>query len=149
MPTPIRRNGLPLKGIYALEICLSRDVCLSVGALGKIDFRRGVYMYIGSGQRNLEQRVRRHCREDKKVFWHIDYLLNDRSARTMKVRIKRAGKPEECLVARELCRQGTRVVSFGCSDCRCGSHLFWFPEDFDLMGLKVLASANGWTLFEA
>ncbi len=138
-----------MKGIYALEICLSRDVCLSVGALGKIAFRRGVYVYIGSGQLNLEQRVRRHFREQKKVFWHIDYLLSDRNAEITGAKTRRAGKPKECSVARELGRQGMPVAGFGCSDCRCVSHLYWFPEDFDLMELKVFAPANGWTLFEA
>ncbi len=138
-----------MKGIYALEICLSRDVFLSVGALGKIAFSRGVYVYIGSGQRNLEQRVRRHFGEEKKVFWHLDYLLSDRNAKITRAKIRQAGKVRECMVARELGRQGTPVAGFGCSDCRCASHLFWFPEDFDLMELKVLAPANGWTLFEA
>jgi Uri superfamily endonuclease len=64
-----------MKGTYALIIELASDERISVGKLGKINFKKGYYLYVGSGQNSLEARIARHLRKRKKKFWHIDYLL--------------------------------------------------------------------------
>ena len=70
-------------------------------------------------------------RADKKLRWHIDYLLAARGVRITKIVRSRR---EEC----EL-NQGSRgevvVPGFGASDCKagCGAHLkFVGPEDSDV-----------------
>jgi len=103
-----------------------------VGALGNVHFREGSYVYVGSAQRNLEKRVQRHLRKEKKLFWHIDYFLSNERARIEKVFFRQGDKLAECASAQELGRQGEPVAGFGCSDCRCQSHLFWFPKSFYL-----------------
>jgi Uri superfamily endonuclease len=113
-----------VKGIYALAIRLSEDVSVGVGALGMTYLRKGMYVYVGSGQANLEQRVRRHLRAEKRLFWHIDYLLSSPSAKIEKAFWMQGDKAAECAVAEELGEQGEPAVGFGCSDCRCTSHLF-------------------------
>jgi Uri superfamily endonuclease len=118
-----------LNGIYALEIRLGQDTCVKVGALGEISFKKGCYVYVGSAQKNLEKRVQRHLRKEKKLFWHIDYLLDNKHGKITRVLFRQAaGKTEECAVAQELERLGAPVNGFGCSDCHCRSHLFWFPN---------------------
>lgn len=112
-----------MKGIYILDIRISRTITMNVGAVGERRFLRGRYLYIGSAQKNMEQRIRRHCSRDKKKHWHIDYVLLNPSASIDSVWLKEdAGKEQECKVASELRSIGTAVSGFGCSDCSCPSH---------------------------
>lgn len=128
----LTRKVLLVKGVYALIIRLKSDVVLKVGALGETAFNEGTYVYVGSAQTNLEQRVRRHLRKKKCLFWHIDYLLNSDAATIEKVLEIEGDKTAECGLAKEIARRGEAVNGFGCSDCRCGSHLF-LVEDFDFL----------------
>ena len=115
-----------------------------VGALGSIRFRPGTYVYVGSAQRNLEKRMQRHLKQDKKLFWHIDYMLSCGDARVEAVFVKQAGKDAECAFAYELDAQSKGVLGFGCSDCTCRSHLFWFPVRSALKSEETFAPARRW-----
>ncbi|MFP4052091.1 MAG: GIY-YIG nuclease family protein, partial [Thermoplasmata archaeon] len=64
-----------MKGIYTLVIELKEDKVIEVGAIGNIDFDKGYYVYVGSAQNGLEARIERHLSDEKKIHWHIDYLL--------------------------------------------------------------------------
>jgi Uri superfamily endonuclease len=107
-----------------LIIKVDKKVDVNVGALGKLTFEKGLYAYVGSAQANLEQRIKRHLAKEKRLFWHIDYLLNDSAARIVKVLYKQAGKTKECNLAKTISERGKPVDGFGCSDCSCKSHLF-------------------------
>ena len=63
-----RRNTL--KGIYALIIHVNKEQTITIGAIGKRTFKKGLYAYVGSSQNNLEKRVRRHLKRNKPLFWH-------------------------------------------------------------------------------
>ena len=91
---------------------------------GKNGIEAGLYAYVGSAQSNLEQRIRRHLRKNKQLFWHIDYLLNDNATEISKVFVKNAARIEECALADALKAEGEPVKRFGSSDCTCRSHLF-------------------------
>lgn len=113
-------------GTYVLVIALSEPVRLEVGGLGAHDFRAGYYLYVGSALNGLRNRVARHIRKEKRLHWHIDYLLQVATV----VDVWRHMGPErlECAWAEALERSGQveRVVKdFGASDCRCGGHLFY------------------------
>jgi Uri superfamily endonuclease len=128
-----------LKGVYALFIELGKTVIIDVGALGKMEFRKGLYVYVGSAQNNLEQRLRRHLRKEKRLFWHVDYLLRSEDAKVAKVLYKQANRPEECEIAKELAERSEPINGFGCSDCTCRSHLFRLKEyKFLLESMQVL-----------
>ncbi len=113
-----------MKGIYSLIIRLNEDVNVVVGSLGKTNFKKGIYVYVGSAQANLEQRVKRHLRRDKRLFWHIDYLLNSDAAKIVEVLYMQGDKASECAVAKHISVVGEVMNGFGCSDCHCKSHLF-------------------------
>lgn len=113
-----------MKGIYALVIFLDADAEIKIGALGKIDFAKGHYVYVGSAQNSIEKRVKRHLRKEKKLFWHIDYLLNCKKSKITKVFYDQSKKTEECVVAKKIKEHGCEIIAFGCSDCKCSSHLF-------------------------
>ena len=128
MPTLTPNMAENVQGIYALIIRLEKDVVLKIGALGKTSFQKGTYVYIGSAQTNLKQRVLRHLRKDKRFFWHIDYLLDSDEAKIEKVLFSPGKKSLECEFAQELGLRGQPVNGFGCSDCRCVSHLFHIED---------------------
>lgn len=117
-----------MKGIYTLVIELKENKKTQVGALGNLDFEKGYYVYVGSAQKSLEARIQRHLREEKKIYWHIDYLLED--SEIIKIFVTDGDKEEECTVADYLNSSIDPIDDFGCSDCKCFSHLF-YSENFE------------------
>lgn len=113
---------------YCLIIKLHRDSTIKIGKLGEIGFKRGYYVYVGSALNSIDARIRRHLSKEKKLFWHIDYLLNSFNSAVKEVVLERSHEKWECNVAMEISKEGLPVVKFGCSDCKCGSHLFYFKS---------------------
>lgn len=100
------------------------------GALGRLSFRSGYYLYAGSAMGGLAARLARHHRDEKRLRWHIDYLLHDPGARLLESLPFPGPARLECPLARELAGLADDAVPrFGCSDCRCPSHLFRFDSD--------------------
>lgn len=117
-----------MRGVYILIISIRKDIDLDIGAKGRIKFRRGLFAYVGSAQTNLEKRIVRHLKRHKKKFWHIDYLLDDPNSEIVKVFLKKATKTEECAIAERMCEKFQSLKGFGCSDCKCLSHLFYIEN---------------------
>ena len=138
----MNRDETDLRGIYVLAIQLRKNIDVKVGALGQIEFASGLYLYVGSAQNNLEMRVKRHLSREKRKFWHIDYLLGNEEAVITKVFYKESTKTEECQIATQISQKGTSIEKFGCSDCKCKSHLYRVDnEEFlynNMRSLKVL-----------
>ncbi len=114
------------KGGYLLFIFLNRNRKIRIGKLGIISFKKGHYCYVGSALNNLDKRVSRHKSSDKKIHWHIDYLLQ--FAEIIRVRKIKTDKRVECAEARKLAKTYEPVKGFGCSDCSCKSHLFYLAK---------------------
>lgn len=116
-------------GVYLLEIFLHKPKKIEVGALGIHTFPPGYYYYSGSAQKNLGARLKRHYSVEKKVHWHVDYLLAE--GHLKKHYTWPAGKKGECRLIEYLKEEldGEFIVSdFGASDCGCESHLVYFPQ---------------------
>jgi len=115
-------------GVYCLLIEVRRETDIGVGSLGKIRFRPGLYVYVGSAIRGFEARVGRHIRtaREKRVNarWHIDYLLSHDDVELSAVYGLETDRRMECEVAEMVSRYGKPVKRFGSSDCTCISHLF-------------------------
>jgi Uri superfamily endonuclease len=111
-----------MKGCYILIIELKEDKSIQIGKIGDKFFKKGFYAYIGSALNGLEQRINRHCRTGKKIRWHIDYLLQH--GKIIKIFYKENDKKEECRIAKKFEERLFSVSIFGCSDCKCNSHLF-------------------------
>ena len=113
------------KGVYVLVLEVLKNIRVRVGALGLIDFEKGCYAYIGSAQNSIEARVGRHFRKEKKLRWHIDSLLSHKHVKLIKALCKECdNKDEECKLALSLIGDNPDFVKgFGCSDCKCKSHL--------------------------
>jgi Uri superfamily endonuclease len=115
---------ITLQGIYVIVIKVNKDTNIDIGALGNLPFKKGLYAYVGSAQKNLQKRIQRHLRKQKRIFWHIDYLLDNPASKPVKTFFKQASKTEECAIAREMSARNEAIIGFGCSDCNCKSHLF-------------------------
>jgi len=113
-----------MRGVYILLIRISKNIREKIGSLGRIKFSKGMYVYVGSAQNNLEKRTKRHLSKNKKMFWHIDYLLNNKFTKVLNSLYKNLGKSEECSIANKLSKTEIAIPKFGCSDCNCKSHLF-------------------------
>ena len=119
-------HNTPMTGAYILILFNPRKQLIKVGKLGKIDFLKGYYFYIGSGMQNLEKRVLRHQSKHKKNKWHIDYLT--KKFKFIDAKLFPSSKRLECQIAKILGKNLMMIKDFGCSDCRCQSHLFYSPE---------------------
>ena len=110
-------------GSYLLVLRLPEETRIAVGGLGRLRFRPGFYIYVGSAKRNLTARIERHRRLKKKAFWHIDYL---RAASELHAVLPvRSTDRLECEIGRALHGLTEWLVpGFGSSDCACPSHLF-------------------------
>lgn len=83
----------------------------------------GIYVYVGSAQRNLLPRLRRHACRHKTQHWHIDYLTTRGSV--LGAWVMEADKSAECTWAKALAASYPLAIPrFGASDCRCAGHLF-------------------------
>jgi sugar fermentation stimulation protein A len=116
------------QGSYILILRLPAGKEIIVGKLGKIQFPKGYYLYAGSARKNLTQRLERHKRERKKLFWHIDYL---RAQADFHLALPiRASVFLECELADALKKiSDWEIPDFGSSDCSCDSHLFGTRAD--------------------
>ena len=115
-----------LEATYILVINVSEDLKIRVGRLGEESFKKGNYIYIGSARGCLETRLQRHLRKEKRIFWHIDYLLKNQKVKILQ--IWTIDKKVECQTAEVFYQDPTTEIikkSFGSSDCKCVTHLFF------------------------
>jgi Uri superfamily endonuclease len=119
-------------GSYQIHILVKRKRRIKIGAIGDCLFPKGNYVYTGSAMKSLNQRVERHKRSDKKLRWHIDYLLADKCVQIIKIDVFQSIEREECTRNLDLLNSGnyeTIISGFGASDCRCcPTHLLMLKQ---------------------
>lgn len=114
------------RGSYVLLLRVDRTEPLVVGRLGTFVFAPGRYAYFGSALGGLAARIARHRRSQKRLHWHVDYLLE-------RVTITDVLETEgverlECALSDRLATEpwtSRPVREFGSSDCGCFSHLHY------------------------
>lgn len=112
------------KGTYVLFVTLGNDRNITVGARGPHLFKAGTYCYVGSAMAGLDQRLARHLAHEKTLKWHIDYLTT--VCDSSEAWISYPEPIPECELADRVGALGgiPEMEHFGCSDCRCLTHLF-------------------------
>ena len=131
-----------MKGSYVLVIVLPEEQAIAIGSLKVIRFSCGYYAYVGSALNGIESRLNRHLQQNKKLRWHIDYLLQKASINN--IIICETEDRIECTIAQALSHKFDSITGFGASDCQCRSHLFFASGEiteelmaiFDTLGLK-------------
>ena len=125
-------------GIYILELLAKKNFRLTHNKFNNPTLPKGYYYYIGSAQKNLTQRIDRHIRKKKKIYWHIDYIttLNNIIVKNVFI-LNDFEKKYECKVVDTLITKtklSTIINGFGNSDCKlCESHLLYskFPISYN------------------
>ena len=117
------------RGTYVLFLTFNSPFSSDVGSLGHIDLPPGEYCYVGSAMGGLAHRLDRHLAKEKKVRWHIDRLT---LVADHMVAFESYHDPiPECRLGVLAEESGCIPVvkGFGCSDCKCQTHLFSVPDD--------------------
>ena len=138
--TPLERGP----GTYVLVIHVAQPLAVEVGALGRLAFAAGYYLYVGSALGGLAARLERHLRAAKRLHWHIDYLLAH--SRIAEVWWRADSKRRECAWAAAL-RAWPAIAPFpapfGASDCACRTHLFYSATQPDYQALLAQMGEEG------
>ncbi len=117
------------RGCYILVIELKKNLRLSVGRLASKLFFQGIYIYVGRAKKNIVARLKRHLKREKKLFWHIDYLLQQ--AVISEIWLK-PSYFNECQIVKDIRKLASNssfpLKKFGSSDCHCPSHLIYLPK---------------------
>jgi Uri superfamily endonuclease len=121
-----------MKGVYVLIIQVKQPVKVQIKSLGDTEFVPGVWVYVGSamgtGSTSIKNRLRRHFRKVKTIYWHIDYLLNE-DIEIEKAIWAQSEQHLECELAQSLASNNefnAGPKGFGASDCKSGciAHIF-------------------------
>jgi len=118
-------------GTYALLLHAAEARPLEIGRLGRLELRRGFYVYVGSafGPGGLPARLRHHLKPATRPHWHIDYLRP--ATRLVEIWYSHDEAVQEHAWADGIRRMRSASIplpGFGSSDCRCPSHLSFHPE---------------------
>lgn len=114
-------------GTYALVIFCRERSDLQAGKLGTFEIPPGFYIYAGSALRGLKNRLDRHLRSEKRLHWHIDYLLQ--YTKIVQIWYSEGNERLECTwngIIAVLPGAAPFIPGFGSSDCRCRTHLTRF-----------------------
>ncbi len=116
------------KGIYCLLLYLKKESKIIIGKSEHI-FPKGYYCYVGSALNNLQKRIERHKKKNKKKHWHIDYFLD--KGRIIKVETILTKKKKECWLSNKIKKLNGETImkKFGSTDCRCETHLYYFKKN--------------------
>ncbi len=134
-------------GIYSILLQIPEDLTLEVGGLGSMNFLRGFYVYTGSamGPGGIGARISRHIRTEKKIFWHIDYLVINPSVKVFALFRAESKWKMECDVNKSIVSNfDVSIVSgFGSTDCKaaCGGHLLFLRDTGFQICLKGIGEA--------
>ncbi|HQF15511.1 MAG TPA: GIY-YIG nuclease family protein [Methanotrichaceae archaeon] len=129
-------------GIYTLLLRLDATKEIGIGALGRTRFHEGYYAYTGSARSSSGwRRIARHIEIIDGIRtarrWHIDYLLPHTTLEGLVA--TSTTEDLECSIADMIGLACRPYIRFGCSDCRCNSHLHYSEDLGDLKEAVCLA----------
>lgn len=128
---------LPNNGSYLLEISILQKCEFAFSGKLHNELRTGFYYYSGSAMTNMQSRVHRHIRKNKKHHWHIDNITALNYSEITRVFIfNAASKDAECDIINLLSKLSDFTVpfqNFGNSDCKnhCPAHLLYSVNPID------------------
>ncbi len=136
-----------MKGSYLLVIRLEEGK--RIRTKGKaFELKPGYYVYVGSAMNSLEKRVARHFRREKRLHWHIDYLLKE--AELLRAYLIPSGVKLEEKLSREVSKFGEPVPGFGAGDVRVSTNLYRFDDEPDEALRGILEGLGlGWKIVKS
>jgi Uri superfamily endonuclease len=121
-------------GTYALIMSSGTRADIQIGRWGRLAIYPAYYIYVGSafGPGGLKARVSRHFRETKSKHWHIDYLREFVSPVCAWTCCEPVNLEHRWAQSVSQMTDTSSVKGFGCSDCKCYTHLFTTATKPDL-----------------
>ena len=118
-------------GTYALLLKSEISEEIQIGRWGKLQLEHGYYLYIGGafGSGGVYARVSRHFRQNKKLRWHIDYLRAATLSTDAWFSLSENRLEHEWAETLSQLNSLKPIRKFGCSDCKCLTHLFFFNDE--------------------
>ncbi len=117
------------KGTYLLFLKVEKDTVVKSKSK-EWYIEAGLYVYVGSALNNLEKRIERHLRKEKKKHWHIDFLVE--KAQVIKVLKIISEERLEERISKYFCQLYRVVSKFGSTDLKTCGNLFKI-EDLDFV----------------
>ena len=116
----------PDPGTYALILQSRSNETIRVGRWGQLELKPGYYLYVGSafGPGGVRARISRHLRANKPKHWHIDYLREFVTPLCAWVNYEAKRLEHQWAQHFYEMSEVAAIQGFGCSDCKCYSHLF-------------------------
>ncbi len=124
-----------MKGSYLLVIKLDDDRKIKTKAR-EFSLKEGYYVYVGSAMNSLEKRVKRHFSREKRLHWHIDYLLKE--AELLRAYLIPSEERLEERLSLEVAKHGEPVDGFGAGDVKVSTNLYRFSEEPDDVLVAIL-----------
>jgi len=111
-------KNLNFPGTYVLILKVSDNILLRHWKI-----KKGFFAYVGSAKNGLSKRLSRHLKKEKKLFWHIDYLLDEKEVEIYKIYVSK--REIEKVVAKFFERLYNPILGFGNGDNKSvKGHLF-------------------------
>jgi len=111
-------KNLNFPGTYVLILKVSDNILLRQWKI-----KKGFFAYVGSAKNGLSKRLSRHLKKEKKLFWHIDYLLDEKEVEIYKIYVSK--RQIEKVVAKFFERLYNPILGFGNGDNKSvKGHLF-------------------------
>ncbi|NJF24996.1 DUF123 domain-containing protein [Thermococcus sp. Bubb.Bath] len=124
-----------MKGSYFLVIRLGEDKTVRTKAR-EFPLKAGYYVYVGSAMNSLEKRVARHFSREKKLHWHIDYLLKE--AELLRAYLVPSEERLEERLSVEVSKFGEPAEGFGAGDVSVSTNLYHFNQEPDNVLIRIL-----------
>ncbi|ASJ04946.1 GIY-YIG nuclease family protein [Thermococcus barossii] len=124
-----------MRGTYFLVIYLPKESEITTKGR-RFRLRGGYYVYVGSAMNSLEKRIARHFRRDKKLHWHIDFLLKE--GELLRAYMIPSEERLEERLSVEVSKYGEPVKGFGAGDVRVETNLYRFDEEPDVILTRIL-----------
>ncbi|WP_297536182.1 DUF123 domain-containing protein [Thermococcus sp.] len=136
-----------MKGSYFLVIKLDGEK--TVRTKGRsFRLKPGYYVYVGSAMNSLEKRVARHFRREKRLHWHIDYLLQ--KAELLRAYLIPSDVKLEEELSHEVSKFGEPVPGFGAGDVKVSTNLYRFEDEPDEVLRGILEGLGlGWKIVKS
>ncbi|MFX0015109.1 MAG: DUF123 domain-containing protein [Promethearchaeota archaeon] len=141
------------QGVYVIVLKIVHPYVIDTKRFKWI-LKAGYYLYFGSARgktsTSLENRLARHFRFQKKIFWHIDYITSNSDTKIINAFYSVKPDITECSAFQEFKQNFQDVIiipNFGSTDCKsyCGGHLFFLsPNQAVLPSLGDYFSSKNW-----
>ena len=126
-----------MRGSYFLVIYLDRDTKIKTKAK-EFCLKKGYYIYVGSAMNFLEKRVARHFKKEKRLHWHIDFLLQ--KAQLLSAYLIPSRERIEEKLSRIVGEVFQGVEGFGASDLSVKTNLYYSMHPPDETICNILNS---------